>query len=119
MGSTVSNGLFTHDVKICQKDQRYRQQNGLKNATCKQYLRWKGNRGRFKPCDANNGIHGTKWRCLHFACACVFHAENGLGTHSLHVRLHHHRLNTKLDANVDTDAHAKVTCKQSFTLFQG
>ena len=39
------------------------------------------------------------------------HAENGCGTHSLHVRLRHH--NVKVDANVEVDANADVTCKQS------
>ena len=62
-------------------------------------------------------FYGNKWLCLHLTFVCVCDAENGSGTHSLHVRLHHHWLNVKVDVHVDIDASAVIpsndTCKQS------
>ena len=58
-------------------------------------------------CDAKNGIHDTKWRCLHITfefqrmglwpilCMCICITIDSM-------------------LNFDTDAHAHVTCKQDF-----
>ena len=57
-----------------------------------------------------NGFHGTKWRCSHFAWN---HAENGLEPIlCLCVCVTIDPIQN-FDANVNADAHANVTCKQS------
>ena len=34
------------------------------------------------------------------------------------MHLHHHSLNTKLDANADADGYAHATCKQTFRIIE-
>ena len=34
------------------------------------------------------GFHGTKWSCLHITSVFASNAENGCGTHSLHLCFH-------------------------------
>ena len=67
--------------------------------------------------NVKNRFYSNKWLCLHLTFVCACDAENGSGTHSLHVCLHHHWLNVKVDVHVDIDANADapaiVTCKQS------
>ena len=64
-----------------------------------------------------NGFHGTKWSCLHIMSVFVSNAENGCGTHSLHLCFY--PLNDKgdIDVHADADAYANanITCKQSLT----
>ena len=58
-----------------------------------------------------NGFYDTKWKCLHIISAFVCHAENGYGTHSLHLHLRFYPHKAKGD--IDAQANAYVTCKQS------
>ena len=57
-----------------------------------------------------NGLHDTKWMCLHITSAFACHVENGCETHSLRF----HQYNAKGDVDADTGAHAHATCKQGF-----
>ena len=59
-----------------------------------------------------NGFHGTKWRCLHFACACREWDGGPILSVSICVTIDSMQ---NFDANVGADADANVTCKQDFS----
>ena len=62
-------------------------------------------------CDAKNGLHDTKWRCLHLMLTFVCHAKNWSDTHSVHLHLHFHSLNAKGDvAYAHTHTQTQTSC---------